>query len=262
MSSRLRALAESDTTASSASSVNREVSRAAVFARMVAMPSRRLSCSARWASVLATSALILARSSRTSRATTWNFVRTEDIAEPRSTAVSTSRTLRASTGMMPSLSMSRTRRWLRAGARRAVDWRWPRRATDSSSGVTGATAATAGAPHTVPRRGRWDVERSGPGSPSATWLVPTDLREIDERTDSPHAVEPTTITSMAGHSPPSRTRHSTSGWPAVGAETILAPTRAYVCNGVRSVALDAPVSPVQGLKTTLMVPSAFFWKLS
>ena len=50
---------------------------------------------------------------------------------------STSRTARASTGMMPSLSRSRTRRWLRGAGRRAPDWRWPRRATDSSSGVPG-----------------------------------------------------------------------------------------------------------------------------
>ena len=49
--SRLSDRAASETTASSASSARSEVSRAAVFARIVAMPSRRLSCSARWASV-------------------------------------------------------------------------------------------------------------------------------------------------------------------------------------------------------------------
>ena len=43
--SRLSAWAASETTASSASSASSEVSRAAVFARIVAMPSRRLSCS-------------------------------------------------------------------------------------------------------------------------------------------------------------------------------------------------------------------------
>ena len=75
--SRLSDLAASETTASSASSSSSEVSRAAVFARIVAMPSRRLSCSARWASVISLSALTRARSSRTSRATTWNFVRTD-----------------------------------------------------------------------------------------------------------------------------------------------------------------------------------------
>ena len=108
------------------------MSRAAVFARIVAIPSRRLSCSARWASVLVSSARTRARSSRTSRATTWNFVRTEGSTRPRSAAASTSRTVRASTGMMPSLSRSRTRRWFRGAVRRAPDWRWPRRATDSS----------------------------------------------------------------------------------------------------------------------------------
>ena len=51
------------------------MSRAAVFARIVATPSRRLSCSARWASLLVRSALTRARSSRTSSATTWNLVR-------------------------------------------------------------------------------------------------------------------------------------------------------------------------------------------
>ena len=111
--SRLSALAESETTASSASSISREVSRAAVSARIVATPSRRLSCAARWASVLVVSALTRARSSRTSRATTWNRVRTEGSTGPRWTAPSTARTARASTGMIPSLSRSRTRRWVR-----------------------------------------------------------------------------------------------------------------------------------------------------
>ena len=108
--SRLRDLAASETTASSASSWSSEVSRAAVFARIVATPSRRLSCAARWASVLAASALTWARSSRTSRATTWNLVRLLGDTGPRWAADSTSRTARASTGMMPSLSRSRTRR--------------------------------------------------------------------------------------------------------------------------------------------------------
>ena len=85
-----------------------EVSRAAVLARIVATPSSRLSCSARWASVLVVSALTRARSSRTSSATTWNFVRTDGQHRRRAaTALSTSRTARASTGMMPSLSRSR-----------------------------------------------------------------------------------------------------------------------------------------------------------
>ena len=133
--SRLSLLAESETSASSASRARSEVSRAAVLARIVATPSSRLSCSLRCASVLVSSALMRARSSRTSRATTWNFVRTDDITDPRWTAASTSRTARASTGMMPSLSRSRTRRRFRGAVRRALCWRVPRRATDSSSAV-------------------------------------------------------------------------------------------------------------------------------
>ena len=74
-------------------------------------PVEPLELSGRWASVLAASALTRARSSRTSRATTWNFVRTDDVTDPRWAAASTSRTARASTGMMPSLSRTRTRRW-------------------------------------------------------------------------------------------------------------------------------------------------------
>ena len=75
--SRLSDRAASETTASSARSASSAVSRTAVFARIVAMPSRRLSCSARWVSLLVSSARTRARSSRTSRATTWNFVRVD-----------------------------------------------------------------------------------------------------------------------------------------------------------------------------------------
>ena len=76
-SSRRRRLPDSESSESSAISASSEVSRAAVFARIVATPSRRLSCVALNASVVVASAFTRARSSRTSRATTWNFVRTE-----------------------------------------------------------------------------------------------------------------------------------------------------------------------------------------
>ncbi len=92
-------------------SARREVSRAAVLARIVATPSRRLSCVALNASVVVASALTRARSSRTSSATTWNFVRTEGRIAPRATSACTSLTVMASTGMMPSLSPCRPRRW-------------------------------------------------------------------------------------------------------------------------------------------------------
>ena len=60
------------------------------------MPSRRLSCSARRLSVPA-AARTRARSSRSSRATAWNFVRTAGVTRPRRAAASTSRAVRAST---------------------------------------------------------------------------------------------------------------------------------------------------------------------
>ena len=133
--SRLRSLAASETSASSASSESREGSRAAVLARMVATPSRRLSCSALCDSELSPSARTRSRSSRTSRAMTWNLVRSERRTSPRATPFSTSRTARASTGMIPSLSRSRTR-LLRWAVRVPPDLRWPRRPTDSSSGAS------------------------------------------------------------------------------------------------------------------------------
>ena len=129
--SRLSSLAASETTASSASSESREVSRAAVLARIVATPSSRLSCSAlRCASVSSVSALTRARSSRTSSATTWNLVRADGVTGPRSDGASTSRTARASTGMMPSLSpCRRPLRWP-PWVRLLPDWRWPRLAKE------------------------------------------------------------------------------------------------------------------------------------
>ena len=86
------------------SSAIRDVSRAAVLARMVAMPSSRFSCSARAASLRSGSDFALARSSRIRKAMTWNFVRLVGPSFLPSVAfASTSRTLRASTGMSPSL---------------------------------------------------------------------------------------------------------------------------------------------------------------
>ncbi len=64
--------ATGEVAASTSSSWISEVSRAAVFARIVATPSRRLSSSARAASVISVSAFTRARSSRTRNAITWN----------------------------------------------------------------------------------------------------------------------------------------------------------------------------------------------
>ena len=109
--SRRSTFAESEMTASSASSWMRDVSRAAVFARIVATPSSRFSTSARSASVTVRSVFALARSSRISSATTWNFTRFCGPTLPRSAAASISRTARASTGMSPASSPWRARRW-------------------------------------------------------------------------------------------------------------------------------------------------------
>ena len=86
------------TAVSSARSWMRDVSRAAVLARIVATPSRRLRVSVRSASVSSLSVFAFARSSRMSRAITWNLVRFVGPTLPRSAAPSTSRTARASTG--------------------------------------------------------------------------------------------------------------------------------------------------------------------
>ena len=98
----------SETFASSASSENSDGSRAAVWARIVAMPSSRLSSPSRLASVSPVSVWTRMRSSRASSATAWNRDRTET-AWPRSTADSISRTARARIGMTPSLSRGRVR---------------------------------------------------------------------------------------------------------------------------------------------------------
>ena len=105
--SRRNVLAASVTAVSSARSWIREVSRAAVFARMVATPSSRLSSSVRSASVSSASVLARARSSRMSNAITWNLVRLLGPTLPRSAAFSTSRTARASTGISPVSSPGR-----------------------------------------------------------------------------------------------------------------------------------------------------------
>ena len=103
--SRRRSRALSVTTASSESRAKSEGSRVAVLARIVAMPSRRLSSSAFWASVSSVEARTSPRCSRTSSATTWNRTRWPGASGPRWTADSSSRTARASTGTMPSLSL-------------------------------------------------------------------------------------------------------------------------------------------------------------
>src|SRR5690554_3345181 len=128
--------AASETTASSARSAIREVSRAAVLARMVATPSSLLRVSARSASVNESSVLAWARSSRINSAMTWNLVRFDGPTLPRSAAPSISRTARASTGMRPTSSPGRERRFdvLRELERRcavlpaALPCDWPERA--------------------------------------------------------------------------------------------------------------------------------------
>ena len=70
---------------------------------------------------------LLVREERARRATTWYFVRVDGDTAPRCTAVSTSRTARASTGMMPSLSRGRPRR-CRVDVRRPACCCWPCRA--------------------------------------------------------------------------------------------------------------------------------------
>ena len=86
--------------ASGSSRAMRLVSRAAVLARICAMPSRRLRSSARAASATSGSAFTRARSSRIRSAMTWNFVRFVGPSLPFCALVSTSRTLRARIGMM------------------------------------------------------------------------------------------------------------------------------------------------------------------
>ena len=152
--------AASETPAPSASSASSPASRTAVVARMVAMPSRRLSCSARSLSVPA-AARTRARSSRSSMATAWNFVRTAGVTRSRPTAASSSRAVRASTEMTSPRWL--TRRCFRGAVRRAPFWRWPDRAKDSSSESRGTVAAAAC--RTVPRTGQGTPRAAGlPGA--------------------------------------------------------------------------------------------------
>ena len=160
--------AESETPESSASSASSPASLTAVVARMVAMPSRRLSCSARCLSV-ATAAWTRARSSRNSRATAWNFVRTTGVTRPRRVASSTSRAIRANVEMA-SLRW-RTRCCFRGAVRRAPVWRWPGRATDSSSNAEARWPRQ----HAARSRGR------GGTSPSRGLMLRTPSRRADLR---------------------------------------------------------------------------------
>ena len=100
------------------------VSRAAVFAMIVAIPSSRVSSLTRSASLSSLSPLIRARSSRTSTATTRNRVRLAGLTLPRSAEFSIARTVRASTGMTPASSWCWRRRCC-CGAPRRDPWRVP-----------------------------------------------------------------------------------------------------------------------------------------
>ena len=157
-----------------------DVSRAAVLARIVATPSRRLSCSARSASVIVLSALTRARSSRTSSATTWNLVRLDGLTGPRWAAASTSRTARASTGMMPSLSRSRTPPVCgggRCGYRRTgAGLVEPRLLLQTRPGRVAKAVRRHGACPVGKRRQHGDVSESAPFEPLQTPPGPTDLR--------------------------------------------------------------------------------------
>ena len=97
--------------ASGSSRAMRLVSRAAVLARICAMPSSRLSSSARPESARSGSAFTRARSSRMRSAITWNFVRLVGPSLPFCALVSTSRTLRARIGMMGASSSRERVRW-------------------------------------------------------------------------------------------------------------------------------------------------------
>ncbi len=96
--------AESLTSASSPSRVNKDGSRVAVCARIFAMPSSRFSCASRCGSVIDVSALTRARSSRARSAMAWNLLRS---ISPCRTWVSTARTALARTGRIPSFSRGR-----------------------------------------------------------------------------------------------------------------------------------------------------------
>ena len=114
------------------------------------MSSRRLSCSVRSLSLMVSAAWTRARSSRSSRATTWNFVRVADVTRPLRRAASTSWTAREITDMTS--SGSRRRRRSRGALRRALVWGWPRRAKNFLLREDGGTAAVG---QQVLRSRRW-----------------------------------------------------------------------------------------------------------
>ena len=151
--------AASETPASSASSASSPASRTAVVARMAAMPSRRLSRSARRLSLPA-AARTRARSSRSSRATAWNFVRTAGVTWPRRAAASTSRAVRESTETTS--PPWRTRRCFCGALRRAPVWRWPGRAKDPSFDMPGH--GSRGSVLRSPANGTRNVPSTGPGA--------------------------------------------------------------------------------------------------
>ena len=142
--SRLSDRASSETTASSESSARSAGSRTAVFARVVAMSSRRLSFSVRRESLMVSSARTRARSSRSIRATAWNFVRV-DGRDPAAAqgGLGPPRTAWASTDMTS--SRLRPRRRFPGAPWRALVWGWPRRATyllrNARQGTAGHRAA-------------------------------------------------------------------------------------------------------------------------
>jgi hypothetical protein len=125
-----------------------------------------LSCSARRLSLPA-DARTRARSSRRSRATAWNFVRTAGVTRPRRAAASTSRTVRASTETTS--PPWRAFRCSRAPVRRAPAWRWPGRATDSSS-TTPRHGGRSSMPHS-PTDGTKNVPSRGPTTSTPSRLA-------------------------------------------------------------------------------------------
>ena len=195
--SRLSDLAASETTASSARSASSPGSRTAVFARIVAIPSRRFSCSARRVWLPVCFPWTRACSSRTSSATTWNFVRTAGVTRRRSTAASTSRTARASTDMTS--SEARTRRCFGEAVRRAPACRRPGRATNSSSERParwpGHNCRTATRSRTV------DVRQQSPERLLRDAAGPTELRETDTAEPTDRPLRPSAA-SRGGRRPP------------------------------------------------------------
>ena len=131
-------------------------------------------------------------------ATTWNLVRTCGIAERRSTAFSISRTARASTGMMPSLSRARGRRWLEragGGGRTAVGRLTLARSSQGlllRSGGTRRTASDRFAPATASET----AGRRTAGRPWARW--PTTARPRRHASPTEGDADPTGPTSSPG----------------------------------------------------------------